>query len=119
MTILNLTQHQATNEQVSAGVVEPHNKAEVQKLLTFHTLPSKEELDERAKELAMIAKSSGTSIAMIGGAPFFMSCFERALVECGITPLYAFSERVSVETTNDDGTVTKQNVFKHVGFVNV
>ena len=54
---------------------------------------------------------------MIGGAPFFMSALERALLDVGITPLYAFSIRESVEKAAEDGTVTKINVFKHVGFV--
>ena len=46
-----------------------------------------------------------------------MSTLERALAEVKVTPVYAFSVRESLETVSDDGTVTKTNVFKHVGFV--
>lgn len=119
MSILNLTQHTATADQVTAGVIEPADKSAVQVLLTFNTLPSIDDLRINAHELAQIAKASGCDTAMIGGAPFFMSVLETALHGVGVKPVYAFSERVSVETTNADGTVTKQNVFKHVGFVAV
>ena len=54
---------------------------------------------------------------MIGGAGYFMRPLEEALREKGIKPLYSFSERKSVEKTNPDGTVTKVNVFEHVGWV--
>lgn len=37
----------------------------------------------------------------------------------GTTPLYAHTDRVSVEKANEDGTVTKTNVFKHTGFYNI
>ncbi len=112
--IINLTQHAGTPEQ---GVTDPENKSAVQAALTFDTIPSKEEMAERAIFLANIAKESCAKKAMIGGAPFFMSALERALLDVGITPLYAFSVRESVEKAAEDGTVTKTNVFKHIGFV--
>ena len=49
---------------------------------------------------------------MIGGAGFFMSFLENALKACGIKPVHAFSQRISVEKTNDVG-----EVIKHIGFV--
>ncbi|MHB0929605.1 MAG: hypothetical protein ACYC3W_12015, partial [Candidatus Nanopelagicales bacterium] len=57
------------------------------------------------------------SVAMIGGAPFLMAPLEKALLSIGINPVFAFSERKSVEAHGADGTVTKTQVFKHVGFV--
>jgi hypothetical protein len=113
---INLTQHPATPDQ---GVTEPENKAAVQAALTFDAIPSSEDMKERADFLARIAKDSGASKAMIGGAPFFMSTLEKALLDVGIKPVYAFSVRESVEKTTDDGTVTKTNVFKHTGFVEI
>jgi len=56
---------------------------------------------------------------MIGGAPFLMSALEDALVIAGITPLYAFSVRESVEAEQADGSVRKVAVFRHLGFVEV
>ena len=57
MRILNLTQHAATEEQVSAGVVEPCPavKQEVKNLLTIENIPSGEEIRSRVAELATIA----------------------------------------------------------------
>jgi len=114
--ILNLTQHTATKEQVEVGVVEPQDKAAVQELLTFDSIPSRDEMVERARKLGNIVVDSGCSKAMIGGAPYFMGVLEAYLYHFGVKSLYAFSKRVSVETVVD-GVVTKTNVFKHQGFV--
>jgi hypothetical protein len=54
---------------------------------------------------------------MIGGAPYLMAPLEVALRAHGITPLYAFSVRESVEQTQPDGSVRKIAVFRHGGFV--
>ena len=115
--ILNLTQHPASPEQVAQGVFEPKNKTKVQRALTFNSLPTKEEIVSRAKELADIAKEHNVSKVMIGGAPYLMSALETAMHEANITPLYAFAERDVVEATQPDGSVIKKSVFKHVGFV--
>ena len=117
--IINLTQHVATADQKKAGVFEPIYKKTVQSSLTFETIPSVGEMEGIAEFLADIAHQENADSAMIGGAPFFMSALERALAGVNITPVYAFSVRESVETVSDDGTVTKINVFKHVGFVEV
>lgn len=123
MTIVNLTQHNATNEQIDAGVFNvdyDHNELDyLRSLLTFDSIPTIEDMQQRADEIAKIALRTNAKKAMIGGAPFFMGYLETALKSVGIQPLYAFSQRVSVETTAEDGTVTKQNVFKHMGFVEV
>ena len=117
MKILNLTQHTATPEQVADGVVEPKNKSAVQKLLTFDTIPTRDEIDARAEALADIAVASGCDYAMIGGAPYLMARLDLWLMDSGIAPLYSFSQRVSVERMDDSGNVVKTNVFKHVGWV--
>lgn len=119
MTILNLTQHVASTEQISAGVVEPADKPAVSKLLTFDAAPDGAELARRAGELAAMAAVAGASAAMIGGAPFFMSALERALKATGVRPLYAFSTRESVETVLPDGSTRKTQVFRHTGWVEV
>lgn len=117
MTILNLTQHMASEVQIEAGVVEPRDKAAVKAALTFTSLPSEDLLVERASALAEIASQSGCESAMIGGAPFFMAPLESALHEVGIRPLYAFSQRKSVDQPQEDGSVRKVAVFVHLGFV--
>jgi len=115
--MINLTQHCATPEQIAVGVIEPKDKATIQRLLTFDTLPDRAELQERANTIAAIASQEGAQSAMIGGAPFFMSELETSLVISGIAPFYAFSVRDSIEQLQPDGSVKKVQTFKHVGFV--
>lgn len=114
--IVNMTMHPASPEQ---GCFEPQNKAEVKELLLFKEMPTADEIQQRALMLANIAHGSGATHAMIGGALYLMSHLERALMDLGITPLYAFSERVSIETTLPNGEVEKKAVFKHLGFIEV
>ncbi len=128
--ILNLTQHPATQEQLDAGVINltGPDLLSVKELLTFSSIPTAEELNQRAHDIAAIAAdcaspedredNKGFALkAMIGGAPFFMGALESALVDAGLQPVYAFSVRQSGERTTEDGTVIKTNVFKHIGFV--
>jgi len=117
--ILNLTQHAASPEQVEAGVVEPEEKARVQKLLTFASLPSLAEIHERAEAIADVASRHGATRAMVGGAPYLMAPLEWALIKRNILPLYSFTERVSEEQVQPDGTTRKVSTFRHVGFIRV
>jgi hypothetical protein len=124
---MNLTQHFATPEQVSAGVtdLEETFRAKLVALLNFETLPSWEEVKSRAAGIATLAENAcynaggnpKESSAMIGGAPFLMPLLEEALEKAGIMPCYAFSVRESVETVQPDGSVRKTAVFRHAGFV--
>lgn len=107
---INLTQHMAQPEQ---GCVEPETKGAVQALLTFDEMPDAAEILRTAGDLAAIAIDHGATEAMIGGAPFLMPALERALRRCGVTPLYAFSRRESVDLP--DGK--KTSIFRHIGFV--
>lgn len=120
MSILNLTQHQATADQLAAGMVDLTGQdfVNLKSLLDFKTLPTQEEIYERAYAIAKMAEENGAESVMIGGAPFFMGALERALTKRGIKPLYAFSQRVSVEK-EVDGKIVKTAEFKHMGFVEV
>lgn len=122
--IINLTQHEATQDQINAGVLEPapEDKKIIQELLTFEEFPYVEELERRAYGLATLVTNMGASNAshhtvMIGGAPFFMGRLEAALKAQGHHPVYAFSRRRSYDQTQPDGTVKKVAVFQHLGFV--
>ena len=117
MRILNLTQHPCSKEQELAGVIEPANKGEVQRLLTFECLPTQAEIEERADSLAAITVDGECDTAMVGGAPFLMAPLSQSLKKAGITPVYAFSRRESVEKILEDGSVQKSAVFRHLGFV--
>ena len=127
--IINLTQHQASAEQVAVGVVDlPAEMREcLQAALTFDACPTADEIRERAEIVAELACFNGLSgddgdspmpeAAMIGGAPFLMGALERALKIVGITAVYAFSVRESVDQPQPDGSVRKVTVFRHAGFV--
>jgi hypothetical protein len=119
-----MTQHPATAEQAEDGVFDiiGDSRNELLDLLTFDTMPTEEELRQRAEglvRLAVCVTSVRTMRVMIGGAPYLMGPLERALLGAGFTPVYAFSKRESVEVTADDGTVRKNSIFKHIGFVDV
>jgi hypothetical protein len=128
MKIINFTQHRATEEQLEAGVLCPHTGGDeeyvkiLKGLLTFDECPSIEDVESRAKELTRLATISadnwGIAIFMIGGAPFLMPALERHMKEAGLTPVYAFSKRESVEVVIDGATV-KKSVFKHGGFIGI
>lgn len=122
--VINVTQHPITNDQLNdlenrfKEVAVINSEGDMfKKDLTFMTIPSAEELTKRAKKIANDAHIMGVSYAIVAGAPYFMSALEKELFRLDIMPMYSFSERVSQETTETDGTVRKVNVFKHVGFI--
>lgn len=125
--IINLTQHCATREQISQGAVDlpPAQRGHLIELLTVNSLPTSDEIRARCNDIALLAVHNGLGgdgddphplEAMIGGAPWMMSALEKALINHGVTPIYAFSVRESVETVVDGG-VMKTATFRHVGFV--
>ena len=120
MSILNFTQHAATAEQVAAGVIDlmQHDLASLKALLNFVGLPTRDDVYNRAYAIAALAENLFAETVMVGGAPFLMPVLQKALQMRGITVLYAFSERVSIEKIVN-GVVVKTNEFKHVGFVEV
>lgn len=120
MAILNFTQHAATAEQLDAGVIDlmQHDLASLKALLNFVGLPTADEIYERAYAIAALAENLFAETVMVGGAPFLMPVLQKALQMRGITVLYAFSERVSIEKIVN-GVVVKTNEFKHIGFIEV
>ena len=130
--ILNLTQHPATPEQVAAGVVdlEGKNLERLKELLTFDSIEvAVKQRFDRAKQIADLVSriklgdedslhEDGTAIhVMIGGAPYLMAPLENVLMKNNRVPVYAFSVRESVEQIQSDGSVVKNNIFRHKGFV--
>lgn len=113
--MINLTQHNATTDQLAVGVIDLQGQqlALVKALLTFDEIPTESEMKERADKIAEIARKHGVA-AMIGGAPFFMSYLERALHKVSVTPYYAFSKRCVIK---DEDGVKERIIFKHEGFV--
>ena len=147
--IINLTQHEASEEQKMAGVIDlPEDvKSKLRLLLTFEEIPTRDELETRAKQVSRLAlenvvcfqcgqhgvtpnSTTGVGVecihcgmdanppkVMVGGAPFFMAVLESELKKNGFAPVYAFSKRECVEEKQDDGKILLRRVFKHLGFV--
>lgn len=136
--MLNLTQHPATPDQIAQGVIDlpEAGRRFLAPMLTFGELPTKEQVQVRAEQIARFAAGALAEVlggdpypepydsqvvglrALIGGAPFLMGPLEKALKKWGIIPCYSFSLRESVETTDPiTNTVTKTAVFRHRGFV--
>lgn len=123
-SIVNLTQHASTLDQKRDGVFDLTNAEELKelrRLITFDNLPTKEEIDARALDIATLAARAlkdcdGEKAAMIGGAPYLMSYLEFYLRRLGITVVYAFSKRISVDR-EVDGRIEKYSVFVHEGFI--
>ena len=119
MILINLTQHNLTQEQLKDAVeVGTDVRDEVVKLITFNGVPTAGEIKDNASRLAEICRDMHASYAVIGGAPYFMGPLEQALRRVGVTPLYAFTERVAIEVTNPEtGEVTKTSKFNFAGWI--
>ena len=119
MKIVNLTQHLATAEQTASGVVNLDGIAlnTLKENLTFMEIPSRDGIIDRANLIVGLALANGAEAAMIGGAPYLMPVLEQALWKRGITPLYSFTQRETVEKIGENGWVIKTAIFKHIGFV--
>ena len=141
--IINLTQHLASSEQKEVGVVDlPEVYAnKLKELLTFNSLPTKEEVYSRAskicdlvieflsdhlspvrEETEELLNNGGTLHPlnlgfMLGGAPYLMGILENKISERLGIPMYAFTKRVVKEEKLTDGSVKKTAVFNHEGFV--
>ena len=127
--IINLTQHPATADQITAGVVDLPSEAReaLIALLTFASLPDAGEIRGRAHDIAELACFNGLggddgddpfpSQAMIGGALWLMAPLSEELRQRSISPVFAFSVRDTEEMTQPDGGIRKTAVFRHAGFV--
>jgi hypothetical protein len=109
MAFINLTQHDATAEQIAAGIVDIHDVdmlREVRELLTFNDIPDMERIIQTAKNISYIAsdyryfydgghrdKCEGV---MIGCAPYLMGPLEIALIDRAFKVFYADSVEVLV-----------------------
>jgi len=96
-TVINVTQHKATEDQRLAGVVDlPENDhKKLCELLNFDEIPSYPEMTNRAYKIVRVLDNAfwdtdnkmATS-AMIGGDPFFMPVLENILKLQDWNPIY-------------------------------
>lgn len=132
--ILNTMNHVLSNEQIidlnnmfdNVDVLDLRDvDNELFKQLSNITVDS--DLNYLANCLLEVARKFDIVILPIG-SPAFMFKFATKIppkfpsifnppVNMDLTFLFAHSDRVSVEKQNEDGTITKTNVFKHVKFL--
>lgn len=119
--LVNMTQHQATPDQLAAGVhdLTAEGRTILSKNMTFSSPPSRETLLSCAEYLIQIIEGEypNATTVMIGGAPYLMAPLVERLTAHGIAAIYSFTKRESVDVHNADGSVTKNAIFKHVGWV--
>lgn len=119
MNIINLTQHNATEDQLNAGVIDLQGdlKAALVTAITFPAVYTHEDLVSRAKRVVGIVRDAQVDCqhVMIGGMPSFMPVLQNTLQEAGYRVGYACTDRVSVDVPDGNGGVKKTSVFKHVG----
>ena len=118
--IINLTQHGATDKQVSMGVrdLHPTEVPKLKALLTFDERPSiPNDILSRVKDIVLLAREADAEAAMIGGALWLMAPLARELRTFEIEPLFAFSRRVTEEEKGPDGKVIRRTIFDMEGFV--
>lgn len=144
--ILNLTQHMATTEQEEQGLVNVQDIDKLREILTVNeeVLVSEEAtiryiIDAKVTELintfvfpllveraTEVCGSSANRIGgafelsvLVGGMPTLVDALVKRLKEFGCVPMYALSGRVSSAFINEDGSVSKITVFKHIKFLKV
>lgn len=122
--IINLTQHKATPDQILAGVEDTKGvtREKLIAALSFHTLPTPGDIEASMQTLLNIMLGYNPTADdkigfMVGGAPYLMS---EMVVFANVFKLYyAFTQRVSIDIPQADGSVKKEFTFKHEGFVPV
>ena len=120
--ILNLTQHNATADQINVGIndLTVDFQTALKGLLTFPTQYTRADLEYRALQIHELVRDfCGTSKevlegVMIGGMPSFMPVLESVLISKGIKVGYACTERKSVDKEVDN-KIIKTAVFVHAG----
>ena len=122
MTIWNATQHLATPDQVTVGIVDVPQplRARMARAMTFAELPSATVMRLSAQEIVNYLREAGAKPGdrvMVGGAPYMIPHLLSELDSVGLRPVFAFTRRESEEVAQPDGSVRKVSVFRHLGFV--
>lgn len=122
MAILNLTQHNSTQDQLATNIVDlPVDfKTALVAAITFPAVYTKTDLESAAGKVYELVRDyvpyllDGFEGAMIGGMPSFMPVLEATLISKGIRVGYACTERQSIDK-EVDGKIIKTAVFVHAG----
>lgn len=118
MKLLKLLNHDLTQGQID----ELKNDFNVNKIVTISTDNAKKFAQVTLDNYNDVIASVNAEIKQIKPNYIFIQGQSGVVHNIindnpDIVCLFAFTERVSVDTTNADGTVTKTNVFKHQKFM--
>ena len=122
---LNVSNHSLTKDQMSEiqakGFSVMELEEDVKKAWGSMNPSNWRETCNKVINTAMTYDDMDTTIetALVAGYTPAVVYLTNELPKCGTSVVYAHTDRVSVEKTNEDGTVTKTNVFKHAGFYNI
>ena len=77
------------------------------------------ELMSLANSINNLRLELNCTIVQLGGSPLFLYIAGAILNGCMSKSvlLFAHSERVSIDVPQEDGTVVKTSVFKHIGWI--
>lgn len=122
--ILNTMQHALTDEQIidlnnmfTQNNISNLRDVDNELFKQISNISVDANLNDLAEQLLNVAKEFDIVILPIG-SPAFMFTFSRLThFHRDIVFIFAHSDRISVEKQNEDGTITKTNVFKHVKFL--
>ncbi len=119
MKTYNFTLHHLDGEQKLDGITELPGwiRNTLHNILTFRTIPTRAQMEDRARAVVSLALMAGADVIMIAPAPFFASTLEEKLEEHGIMSVYPYSSHVSANTTNSEGYIQRSGTFEYVGLV--
>lgn len=121
MPVLNITRHKATQGQLDDGVIDLPDYIidPINQLGIFEPVPSVELLRERAEQIVDILQIHYPMYddVMCGGAPYFNSILDKALISRGFKPHYPFTYREYVTHTDSKGKTVNTPIYVHRGLV--
>lgn len=120
MKVYNLTKHTMTPQQLADGGIDVPAAQRASDLQDFTSMPTSDELKSRAFKLMDLVIDAGGEIGdgvMLAGAMYFIPYLVDAAKKTGFKPIFSFTQRVSKEIKNEDGSVSLSYVFNHEGWI--
>jgi len=126
MTILNTMQHSLTNQQSDQLTDMGHDWDSIVSLKELDpdlfagvsNCPADERiLQMLAERLANVIMDGYEAVILPIGSPAFMFILSRSFGSVRPKFLFAHTERMSEDQRQDDGTVKKVSIFKHIKWI--
>lgn len=102
-------------EERAASIVEACVSSSERVCIVMMHTPNIEQIKDLEDCLHGPNKSGWDRVALVGGHLGLMLQVVPALKEAGFLVVEAKTERLSIEEVQEDGTVLKKSIFKHMG----